>query len=821
VTARIGKYVIEAELGSGAMGIVYRARDPDLGRPVALKMILDPARAGPDEVERFRREGMAAARLNHSGIVQVYETGEHEGRPFMALELVEGESLEALLERAPLSPRRAAELVRGVALALAHAHAEGIVHRDVKPGNVLVDREGAPHLMDFGLARNEAATARLTATGDVLGTPLYMAPEQANGDLGAQGPPTDVWALGGVLYRALAGRPPFEASNVQGLLYKILTEEPPAPRTANPRIHPDLETIVLRCLAKDPGRRYPGAQAVADDLGRFLDGEPILARRTGPFERAVHWVRRNRLAATTSGLTLVTVFGVLPVAWAASAEAQRRLARDRAAEARRQASALVDRAERCRLAGAARAVSVPYDEGRHRYDTAALGRALAGYDEAVALCSSALVLDRQLWHARIVRARALLGRFAIDGDVASQVRAADDLDEARAELEPGDAAGHAQAAMALAEESALVVNSAGGDSDSWFRGAEGAVDEATRALALAPGSADVLLARAAAFEVLAGTDTTRHLTGLLAPHLRQGLADATEALRLQTANARALALRARLRTFAAVNGHNGSADPDVAALASLDLAAKDADEAVRLDPRSAETWASRAFLAHALLFGKRALTAADEGAAESALADVGRALALDTRNRDALYNAIFFQETLRDRAGCLDASTRYLAAYPFDAMGWRRHALTELNLGKLAEAEDDASIGLRIDRVRPDGSARALLLIVRSTARLGRNDVGRALDDSLEALEAGPRSIWAKTLVAAAERAHREPEALETLGKAIDADPSLLEPRYARFALRSRMGDRAGTLEDARAFLELAPSDDPRRTEVEAALGRR
>ncbi len=294
-TGRIGKYAIVRELGKGGMGIVYEALDTVLKRSVAIKMILDPSRADPETLERFRREAQSAARVPHPGIVQVFETGEHEGKPFLVMELVAGESFEALLKRETVPPRRVVEIVRGVALALEHAHAHQIVHRDVKPANVLLDRQGKPHLTDFGLARDEAVTAQLTVTGDVLGTPAYMAPEQASGVPGAQGPHTDVYALGGLLYRALTGKPPFEAANAQALLYKVLTQEPAPLRRVKPTVHQDLETISLRCLAKEPARRYATAGAVAEELRRFLDGEPILARPAGPLERARRLVRRHRL----------------------------------------------------------------------------------------------------------------------------------------------------------------------------------------------------------------------------------------------------------------------------------------------------------------------------------------------------------------------------------------------------------------------------------------------------------------------------------------------------------------------------------------------
>ncbi|MEZ0230895.1 MAG: serine/threonine-protein kinase, partial [Planctomycetota bacterium] len=206
---RVGSYALGEELGRGGMGVVYRAFDTNLRRPVALKMILDASRADLEERERFEREARATAKLSHPGIVQVFDAGVHEGKPFLVMELVEGRSFETVLSgKEALTPRRVAEVVRGVAEALQHAHEHGVVHRDVKPQNVLLDREGRPRLVDFGLAR-DSATNNLTVTGSILGTPAYLAPEQARGESRGQGPAIDIYALGAVLYRALVGRPPF------------------------------------------------------------------------------------------------------------------------------------------------------------------------------------------------------------------------------------------------------------------------------------------------------------------------------------------------------------------------------------------------------------------------------------------------------------------------------------------------------------------------------------------------------------------------------------------------------------------------------------
>ncbi len=420
--ARIAHFELEGELGRGGMGVVYRAVDTLLGRPVALKVVRDSAGADKDDLERFKREAKAIARLDHPGIVKVYETGEHEGKLFIAMELVPGESFEALLKRGPLPPKRTAEIVRGVALALSHAHSHGVVHRDMKPANVLIDGGGAPHVLDFGLARDVAMT-QLTRTGDVLGTPAYMAPEQANGVPGEQGPATDIHALGAVLYRALAGRLPFEAENAQALLYKVLTEEPVPPRRVNPAVHQDLETITLRCMAKEPARRYGSAAQVAEELRRFLGGDPIVARPVGLSERAVRWARRHRLAIGSGILALVVAL-VAATGWRVSEQKRRQRAQDKVESA-------LGKGSRGDLEGAIEdandAIELEPGEGV-RVAGLWLGRALArfrkgDFDGAIADTTKAIELDPKYAAAWANRAGARANKHDFEGAIADATKA--------------------------------------------------------------------------------------------------------------------------------------------------------------------------------------------------------------------------------------------------------------------------------------------------------------------------------------------------------------------------------------------------------------
>jgi serine/threonine-protein kinase len=286
------------------MGVVYEARQVALGRPVAVKMILSGAHAGGDERARFKTEAEAVARLQHPNIVQIFEVGEHEGRPFFSLEFCPGGSLEAKLKGTPLPAREAAALVEKLASAIHSAHGQGVVHRDLKPANVLLAAEGTPKLTDFGLARKLDEATR-TQTGAVMGTPSYMAPEQARGEKGV-GPPADVYALGAVLYECLTGRPPFRAATSLDTLVQVRTEEPVPPRQLNAQVPADLETICLKCLRKEPAQRYESARALSDDLRRFLDLEPILARPIGRAERAMMWAQRRPAAAGLLALSGVT-----------------------------------------------------------------------------------------------------------------------------------------------------------------------------------------------------------------------------------------------------------------------------------------------------------------------------------------------------------------------------------------------------------------------------------------------------------------------------------------------------------------------------------
>ena len=340
---RVAGYEIFEEVGRGGMSVVYRARQVSPSRVVALKVLLAGEHADAERRARFLAEADAFARLRHPNVVQIYEVGEHGGLPFLALEFVEGVTLADRLGGAPLPPRQAAELAEKLARAIHAAHRAGVVHRDLKPANVLLAADGTPKVTDFGLAKQEESD--LTATGAVLGTPSYMAPEQAEGRTHEVGPPADVYALGTILYEALTGRPPFRGATHLETLDQVRTREPVAPSQLRAKLPRDLDTVCLTCLRKEPAARYASAEALADDLGRFLRNEPIRARRTGPVGVTWRWCRRNPAVAALLGTVAVllvalaagslwTALRFRAIADAARHEATERLFESKVTEAR-------------------------------------------------------------------------------------------------------------------------------------------------------------------------------------------------------------------------------------------------------------------------------------------------------------------------------------------------------------------------------------------------------------------------------------------------------------------------------------------------------
>jgi serine/threonine protein kinase/N-acetylneuraminic acid mutarotase len=310
-----GDYELLEEIGRGGQGVVYRARQKSLNRTVAVKVIGLGHWATEAHVKRFQREAEAAASLEHPGIVPIHEVGERDGSCYFSMKFIEGGQLDQVVKRTPISIRQAAELIAKLVRTVHYAHEHGILHRDIKPGNILLDQKGEPHLTDFGLARLVETESTVTRTKEVLGTPSYMAPEQAIGETGKLTSATDVYGLGAVLYQLLTGQPPFAGGTTYETIRLLLDTEPRPPRLLNPKIDRDLSTICLKCLEKDPQRRYSSALALAGDLERWLEGRPIKTRRVLPSTHAWRWSRRNPSTAVLVTLLLALAAGLSLMVW--------------------------------------------------------------------------------------------------------------------------------------------------------------------------------------------------------------------------------------------------------------------------------------------------------------------------------------------------------------------------------------------------------------------------------------------------------------------------------------------------------------------------
>jgi WD40 repeat protein/tRNA A-37 threonylcarbamoyl transferase component Bud32/tetratricopeptide (TPR) repeat protein len=406
-------YEVLEELGRGGMGVVYKARDTKLNRLVALKVLRDGALADGDEDRRFHREAELVARMAHPNIVPIYEVGIHEGRSYLALEYVEGGSLKRKLTGTPQDPYLAAELVQTLARAVHHAHQRGVVHRDLNPSNVLLSgvkgQESdtssltpdsclltpVPKITDFGLAKQLAGDPGQTRSGTVLGTPCYMSPEQAQGKGNEAGPATDIYALGTILYEMLTGRPPFQCPNVFDTLIQVAIADPVRPRALQPSVPRDLETVCLKCLHKQPDRRYPTALALAEDLQRWLAGEPIVARPVGELERAWLWARRKPGLATAMVVALFAlVIGSAASTWfgmdarqqaresrrhegdAITARDQANQAADKASEEQKTAEGARDQARKSEAKAKQQAAEQTFELGLQQAQVGAVDRGL-------------------------------------------------------------------------------------------------------------------------------------------------------------------------------------------------------------------------------------------------------------------------------------------------------------------------------------------------------------------------------------------------------------------------------------------------------------
>jgi serine/threonine protein kinase/WD40 repeat protein len=415
-----GDYEILEELGTGGMGVVYKARQHKLQRIVALKLIKAGVLAGPTEIQRFQAEARAAARLDHPGIVSVHEVGIHAGQHFFTMDYVAGGSLARLHRDQPVPARRAADLVNQLARAVQYAHQQGIVHRDLKPANVLLTTSGAPRITDFGLAKQlwteeTSEPVSMTETGQILGTAGYMAPEQAAGKSRLIGPPADIYALGAILYALLTGRAPFVGESQADTIMQVLHNEPVSPRALNPGISRDLETICLKCLEKEPHKRYGTAELLADDLTRFSTGRPVLARPISQISRAWRWCRRNPIvAALTAALAAALLAGtIVSTSFALAARASASAARSSATRAH---AAKIEADDQRRVAEEQRNIASDrlYISDMRLADRALGDHALSRMQRLLDGHQPALGVDRRAWEWFYIRSKAFGADLTFD-----------------------------------------------------------------------------------------------------------------------------------------------------------------------------------------------------------------------------------------------------------------------------------------------------------------------------------------------------------------------------------------------------------------------
>ncbi|MBI2923102.1 MAG: tetratricopeptide repeat protein [Planctomycetes bacterium] len=849
-----GRYLLRRELGRGGMGIVYEAWDPVLGRAVALKMLSGNGRdLDATAVERLLREARAAGKLRHPAIVAVHDVGQADGRHYFTVDLVEGAGLDVLLglpdaaDRFPL--RRRIEVLAEVAEALGSAHAQGIVHRDVKPSNIAVDRTGRVMLLDFGLARDASvATDGLTVSGVLLGTPHYMAPEQASRSARTAGPPADVFSLGVVLYRCLTGELPFPGDEVQALLATV-RDDPVAPATRNPRVHRDLDTICLKCLEKDPAQRYADGGALALDLRRYLAGEPIEARPAGWAARLWRRLTRRLAAPAPAGEEVRRAEEEKSRAIEAArlqAEAMKLLEQARPALDRAQ-QYLYDRnasyEELAKRVDAAQAILEPAlakapDLPLGHY---LLGRAwsLKGLDDRAEACwREAIRLDASFGPAHFH-----LGRLLVERAYTWPLQ-----------YLPGDRAAHAGEATRWAAEAEAAFQKA-------LQLGSGFDEAPLKLLAAAmvaftkgdrEAAARMCRSGAADFADAAGVEDFHWLLGVCAAGEEKDRA-LDRAIEIRPKHVLARFIRANQRWekkdlagaredfdetvrikphFFAARNNRGlflfmGGEP---ALAVPDLA-----EAIRLSPHSAVAWNNRGIARSAL------------GDKAGAVADYNEALRLNPRYSQSMANRGGAKRDLGDLEGALADCTRALEFDPGCAGAHTNRGLVKADQGDYAGALADYEASLRLNSRSPyawnnRGIARAALGDYRGAIEdfteairlmpkyhgfyanraehlLHEGDAEAALRDCEKALELNPRHVAALAGRAAIRSLRGDVEGSETdFARALELEPADADTWLERGRVRAGRGDRSGGLADLRKSLEIGEARWKRRREAEAML---
>jgi tetratricopeptide (TPR) repeat protein len=815
----LGGFEIERELARGGMGVVYVARSPSLGRRVALKVLLAGELATDEAVERFQREAQAAARLKHPAVVGVHEVGEDGGRHYIVMDLIEGESLKARLTRSgPLPTGEAARLTLTLARGLAHAHQEGILHRDMKPANVLLDRQDQPLITDFGLAKVVQADGEgPTRTGQLMGTPAYMPPEQADGGAAHVDARADVYSLGATLYHMLCGRPPFRAPTTLQLIHQVMSLDPVAPGRLQPGIDRDLETICLQCLEKDPSQRYASADDLADDLARYLAHQPILARRANPLEWVQKWVRRNQTVAWVgaSALAVISLLSLGGAVWIADARATARAeqsARERRAEEnlarqRDEVEGWLERAHRGELSHAEARRAAVLGILRHPgpmtrdlltvrlnevatdlveiTERALLAAEQPTADEARAGAKPLVGLPDAL---RVRRATASGERLPEQAEavlheaserlmhrehrvLSNAARAGRTLPSARQILARAQAAGFS---LGEADEVRLICDALG-------------QLEATRAtqealanfisvtedeqLAVSAGVALCRLGTPRAVELAVQSCHRFGYAGVYASGVRSALQETEVSLPAgDEGTPRALHLRAELSLE----------------LGDLSAALADISRALAIEPDNV----------NALLL--RAACREVAGEVDEARRDLDRVLELDPGYSGAWYNRGRLRRAEGDLVGALADYDQAVSLLPQEPRYLTNRGGVKLSLGDLVGAAADLEQALEKD------ATVAPAWQIRGSLRMEQGDVAAAIADYEHALELDPtlELVWIR-LTDAYEQEDRLVEAQRAVERALELDPDQPDALAQLASVKSERGDPAAALAHLDRAIEL------------------
>ncbi|MBI3723448.1 tetratricopeptide repeat protein [bacterium] len=792
-----GPFLLLSELGKGGMGVVHRAWDDRLRRVVALKTILPDASVSEEAILRFRREAEAVARLRHPSIVAVHEAGELAGKHYIAMEFVRGATLERRLHakkgEEKLGLVRAIEAIRDVAQAVQHAHDQGVVHRDLKPQNIIIDDRGRPHVLDFGLARVRELgdPSKLTQTGAVLGTPAYMPPEQA-GEGGLTDERADVYSLGATLYFVLTGKPPFEGATQLNVLAAVISKDPVPPSRLNARAAGDLETICLKCLEKEKEKRYESAGALAGDLERYLRGDPIAARPIGHVERGRRWIKRNRLLSS-----VLVLFAIALAGGAAFLALDRR---ERIRAEREEARKL---AEEARARFSTRRPDAPADDvialGLDSFQAAARVAALDDRDDAAragafeAACALARVAKELGQWSVATHALRRAGQLHVDDSLVAKL-----LDEVKADR------------VRVSREHEKTIKDLLEKARTGALEREGGFEDALIALASFREDQTVLLLSSALDELRAKL-----------PKLDQGedvLAKlACEALGRLGIRARAVDALGRFLDAETDQLRAARAGQALCRLGGEEAARHVLKAQDRLGYHEAYSHQVQPFLqllGHAVAGGdlktaaeyqERALMHDRRGATDAAIADLTRALELDPRAPAIWANRGMMRQVKGDMDGALADYTRALELEPRAVMNRIARGAARFRKGDLDGAIEDYTLAIQIDGKRVEAWND------RGVARLKKNDVKAALADFRRAVEVEPRDAMAWANRGQAEDALGDSEAaIADCSHAIELDPRCVGAWNTRASAKDAKGDRDGAISDMTRAIAL----DPRNAEM-------